>query len=299
MVVAGRAHLAQIRKQTPDLPSEHIILEGMARNTGPSVALAALRLISLQGDGIMVIVPSDHWIQDELAFRRAIQSGIHAVKRTDGLIALGIKARSANPGFGYVRLGKRCPGTTVRKASGFVEKPSRAKARRLVRSSRWLWNSGIFVWRAGRILEELRIHRPDVLRGLQGLASPPPGGPWVVPPHVMRRSKEIAIDRAVLEKSKEVRVAMGHFEWSDLGTWDSVAMKLEHDSSGNAVYGKGLFLDAKGCVSVNAGGLTVLSGVRNLLVIRGDDCVLVVPRDDPRRVRDAVSAVGRRFPKWV
>ena len=299
LVVAGRAHLAQIREQTPELPPGRLILEGVGRDTAPSVALAAVRLMTLRGDAIMVLAPSDHWIRGASRFRRTIRAAIDAVKRTDGLVVLGVKARAPNPGFGYVRPGKRCPGTRVMRVGRFVEKPEGPRARRFVQSGRWLWNCGVFVWRAGRILSELRIHCPAVLRVAGARPLPPPESPWVVPARFMRRSRAMPIDRAVLERSARVHVASGGFDWSDLGTWDSVALHLKQDGLGNAVLGETLVMGAGGCLSVNPGGLTVLSGVQDLIVIRSGDCVLVAPRGDAQRVRGVVATMGRRFSRWV
>jgi mannose-1-phosphate guanylyltransferase/mannose-6-phosphate isomerase len=296
LVVAGEQHQRWIRRQAPWLPPDRLILEGVGRGTAAAVALAALRIRQNLGDGVMIVLPADHWIEPAASLRSTLRRAIGAVESMNGLVTIGIPVRSADTGFGYVLPSGRPVAPGVRRAARFVEKPGPGRAERMARSGRFVWNSGIFVWRASTILEEIERHRADVLRPLQAwLRRATVRGTWRVPNSVLRRVPALPIDRAVLERSHRVLVARGTFRWSDLGTWDALAAHLTKDRHGNSGIGRRLTLDADGCLTVNEGGLNVLVGVRDLVVVRTKDVVLVCKRHASQRIRDVVARLhGRR-----
>ena len=163
-------------------------------------------------------------------------------------------------------------------------------------SGRYLWNSGIFVWRAGTILEELRRHSPAVLGPLESWARRRRAGGWTVPARVLRRVPPLPIDRAVLEKSTRTLVMRAPFRWSDLGNWDALGGILAPDRRDNAGIGRVLGVGSSGCLGVNDGGLTVFVGVRDLVAVRSGHSVLVCDRGAAQRVRDAAEILRKRRP---
>ena len=304
LVVTGARHAGWIRRQAPSITASRILVEEIGRNTAVSIALAALWIRKSHGDAIMVVLPSDHWIASVAAFRSTLRTGIEAVRRTGRLVTIGIPARTPEPGFGYILPARAAGGRGLQRVARFVEKPDIGRARRMVRSGRYLWNSGIFIWRATTILEQLRRHLPAVVRPLESWAARRRRPSWKVPAALLRRLPAEPIDRAVLERTGDLLVTRARFRWSDLGNWSSVADLLRKDREGNAAIGGLEARDASGCLAVSRGGLTVLLGVRNLVVVREGAAVLVCTRSAAQRVREIAGRVppegrhGRRESRW-
>ena len=293
LVVAGERHLRWIRLQAPEIPLANIVLEGTGRNTAASIGLAALWLRDRSRDAIMAVLPADHEVGPVASFVAALRRAIVAVRRTNGLLTFGVKPRSADAGLGYIRPEPWPVVRGVYRVKTFVEKPPPARARRLIDTGTHFWNSGIFVWRAMTILEELQRHRPDVLRPLAARGAPRSRGPWRIPATTMRRVPATPIDRAVLERSDQVIMMRAPFRWSDLGTWSALWESLPKDRFGNAASGRVMALDAGRCLGVNPAGLTVFLGVNDLVVVRSGDIVLVLPRRLSPQVRGLVERFRR------
>jgi mannose-1-phosphate guanylyltransferase len=184
--------------------------------------------------------------------------------------------------------------------AAFVEKPTAERARRMVRSGRYLWNSGMFAWRASSILDELRRHRPGIAAPLQRWSRRGRrAGPWWIPAAVLRRVPALSVDRAVLERSERVLVTPGAFRWADVGNWEAVGRLLIRDTDGNASVGGLLAIDSRRCVAFNEGGLTVLVGVEDLVAVRSGDALLVCHRGSAQRVREAVRRLRRVSPRHL
>ena len=294
IVVCGVEHAAWVRRQAPGLPADRIIREGVGRNTAASVALAAHWIRSRAGDAPMVVLPADHWIETATAFRATIRRALRVVRRSDALVTIGVPAQSPDPGFGWIEVGRAGPEAGIRQVTRFIEKPAPAVARRLFRSQRFLWNSGIFVWQASAILAELARWEPAVERVAAGWAKRGMAS-GKVPAGLMRRMPSIPIDRAVLERSESVLVTRAGFRWSDLGTWGALAAVLERRSTGHATAGEQITVDAVRCVGFNPGGLTAFVGVQDLVAVRADDVVLVCRRDAAHGVRKVVAALRGRL----
>jgi mannose-1-phosphate guanylyltransferase/mannose-6-phosphate isomerase len=301
LVVTGRCHVPWVRRQAPSLPTEQVIAEEIGRNTAASVALAALWIRARFGDGVMVVTPSDHFISPASGFRSTLIRGIGAVRRAGALLTIGVRARTPETGFGYIRPGRREVQPGVRRVTRFVEKPARVRAASMVRSGRYLWNTGIFVWRASGILQALHRHAPAVLRPLDAWAARLRPGHWLVPSSLLRQVQGLPIDRAVLERSRDLLVTGSSFQWSDLGNWSALFDLMRLDRSGNGALGRLLTIDASGCLGVNPEGTTVFVGVKDIVAARSGDAVLVCHRDAAQRVREISGlyvgghhGVGRR-----
>lgn len=300
LVVAGKEHARWVRRVAPEIAAEHLLLEEIGRNTAASVTIAALWIRERHGDGLMIVLPSDHWIQPAAAFRGAVRRAARVARRTECLMTIGIPARFPDTGFGYIRPAGRRAGPGVRRVAAFVEKPEAARARRMVRSGGYLWNSGMFVWTAGAILRELQRHRTDVLRPLEAWAGRSGHRTWRVPREVLSKVPPVPIDRAVLESSSRALVLRAPFRWSDLGNWDALGRVLDSDRGGNGGIGRILAVDSTNCLGVNEGGTTVFVGVHDLAAIRSGPDVLICHRKAAQRVRDAarrlraLSVPGRR-----
>ena len=287
LVVTGAADLIRVRRQAPEVPRQNILTEAMSRDTAAAIGLAAHWLRSRHGDAIMVILPADHAIRPAAAFRSAIRRAIRAAGEGRRLVTLGVLPRSPDTGFGYIRPAGRELGPGVWRARAFVEKPSRARAVQMIRSG-CLWNSGIFAWKASVILEALARHRPAVAIPLEEWARRAPPGAWSVPATVLRRVPRAPIDRAVLERSPDVVVLRARFAWSDVGNWDAFGALFPGRPGGSAGIGRVMAQDARRCLGVNHGGLTVFVGLEGVVAVRSGDVVLVCCRSAAQKVREVV-----------
>lgn len=293
IVVCGEEHAVWVRRQAPGLPARQIIREGAGRNTAASVALAAHWIRSRVGDAPMVVLPADHWIKPVTTFRATIGRALAAAGRSNDLVMIGVPARSPDPGFGWIELGAKGAATGAWHVPRFVEKPAPAVARRFFKSRRFIWNSGIFVWRASAILRELARWEPSLERAAEAWARRGSAG-GKVPASLMRRLPSVPIDRAVLERSKRVQVIRARFRWSDLGNWAALAA-LSVRSSPRSAIGAQVAVDAPWCAGFNPGGLTAFVGVEDVVAVRSGDVVLVCGRDAAQDVSKVVAVLRGRL----
>lgn len=296
VVVAGERHAGLVRAQAPQLAADQVLLEGRGRNTAASVALAARWIEARWGDAVMLVMPSDHWIAPRSGFLRTARALVAAARSGAALGAIGLPARAPETGFGYIRTGRPPAPARVVPVLEFVEKPSASVARRMVRSGRYLWNSGIFAWRASTILAALERHAPGVARGARQARFRRSRSGHHVSAATMARIPALPIDRAVLERCAARVVVRAAFSWSDLGNWTSVLEAARRAPGGGRLLGERLAIGARRCDSVNAGGLTVFLDVENLLVVRDGGTILVCRRDRPQEVRRVSERLTGR---WV
>ena len=287
LVVTGQSHLGWVRRQAPWIPVGRVIVEGVGRNTAAAVALAAHWIRAPEADGVMVIIPADHWIGPAVAFRGDILRAVAAARRTGALVTVGVRARSPDSGFGYILPVRRGPGHGAVRVRSFVEKPRPAVARRMVGGGEYLWNSGLFAWRADSILAALERCRPGLARAVARAVPSRRRGAWRIAPWAMRRIPAASIDEAVLERSTNLLVVRATFRWSDLGNWNALGAILSPDRHGNRCLGKAITVGAGHCVSVSPAGLIALVGVRDLVVVHDREVVLVCTRRDVQRLREA------------
>lgn len=274
-----------------------IILEPEGRNTGPAIGLAASWVSENCGDDLLLVLPSDHVIRDEEGFRAAVERAIPAAM-AGGLVTFGIVPESPNTGYGYIEVGdeiERIP--SVHTVARFVEKPSLDVARAYLQAGRFLWNSGMFLFRATAILDELTRHAPQVAsavveasRGFtcDGLFVRPGTEAFVSLP-------SISIDFAVMEKTSNALVLPVDIGWSDVGSWSSLWEISEKDQSGNVVRGPVLALDNTDCLlRSEQETLIVAIGLERLAVVVTADAILVTDLSRAQDVKAAVDVLRER-----
>jgi mannose-1-phosphate guanylyltransferase len=288
-VVTGTEQAAGVRRELPELPPRHVLVEPVGRNTAPCIGLAAAVLQAEgAGDEPMVVLASDHVIRAEATFRAVLAACQSFLGERDRLLTLGIRPHRPETGYGYIRRGGAgvdCAGQRFDLVERFVEKPDPETARALVADGRHLWNSGMFVWRPRRILAELGRHLPDVAAGLGRL-----GAAWGTPGWDALLQAEyaefpsISIDYAVMEKAADVWVAEVDFGWSDVGSWASLPELRATDAQGNVLADGCLALDAERNVVDSRGKTVVLLGVSDLIIVDEPDALLVCHRDRAQQV---------------
>jgi mannose-1-phosphate guanylyltransferase len=289
LVVAGAAQAEAIEAALPQLG--RLILEPAAKNTAPAIALAAL---AVAPDEILLVLPSDHLIADAAAFQEAARRAL-PFAREGWIVTFGMKAERAETGYGYIERGPAI-GEGVHRASRFVEKPDAATAAGYVAGGRHDWNGGIFLMRAGTYLDALAAHAPEIEAAARAaIAAAGSDGKRLLPgAAAFAASPSRSIDYAVMEQAEKVAVAPVAIGWSDVGSWEALYEVSPRDADGNAIAGDVLALGAQGCVIRSEGPLVAAIGVEDLVVIATKDAVLIVPKAESQRVKDAVEALKEK-----
>jgi mannose-1-phosphate guanylyltransferase len=283
-------------EQLPEVPREQILAEPAQRNTAPAIGLAAHILHSIDPEAVMGVFPADHVVGKAGAFRAVVKA---ALKGAAGgrLMVVGIQPRWPETGYGYVEFpkgtvaGARTP-VAVRR---FHEKPELPKAKRYVAAGHYYWNSGMFFWRAGVLLDELRRHLPrtaTVLAALPGFADGRFGAEMK---KAFPLCDNISIDYAVLEKADKVAgIPAGDFGWNDVGSWNAVYELLPRDGQGNVVIHDSVCLDSYNNFVDARGKVVALLGVKDLIVVDTPDALLVASRDRAQGVGEVLKMLEKR-----
>ena len=283
-VICGAAHVEQLLATAvaAGAAEPRIIAEPSARNTAAAVALAAL---TAAPDELLLILPSDHHIEQPARFRETVRAARDAAEA--GLIVtFGMKPTRPDTGFGYVETGAAVVGAVLH-VERFVEKPDAERAAAMVATGRFLWNGGIFFARAATLIEAFDRHAPDVVDAVRA-ALPDPAAARVMPdPAGFARVPAIAFDHAVMEKFERVGVIPSDFGWSDVGSWLATFDRAARDAAGNAIEPGSTVIDGSGNLVRSSGPRVVVLGADNLMVIATGDVVLVAPLSEAQRVREA------------
>lgn len=289
IVVASEAHAQAVEDEVAGIGT--LILEPAARNTAPAIALAAL---AAAPEDLLLVLPSDHLIADEAAFLGAVRAAA-PVAREDWLVTFGIHADRAETGYGYIlRGGEIAP--SVHRVERFVEKPDVETAQTYVADGRYDWNGGIFLFRAGAFLEALALHAPDMSAAARAAMAQGRSERRRVYPDAacFRASPSQSIDYAVMEKAERIAVVPVAMGWSDVGSWDALWEVAVKDAAGNAIAGDAVAIGSRGCLLRSEGPLVTAVGVEDLVIVATAEAVLVVPRGQTQRVREAVEAAKAR-----
>jgi mannose-1-phosphate guanylyltransferase/mannose-1-phosphate guanylyltransferase/mannose-6-phosphate isomerase len=289
LVVASAGQADAIEGALPQ--AGRLILEPEPRNTAPAIALAAL---AVDPDDVLLVLPSDHMIGDPAGFRDAARRALPFAEQ-GWIVTFGMKAERAETGYGYIERGPAL-GEGVHQAVRFVEKPDAATAGRYAAGGRHDWNGGIFLMRAGTYLAALAAHAPKIAKATKAaMAAAGRKGRRVLPDAAaFAASPSVSIDYAVMEKTDKVAVIPVAIGWSDIGSWDALYDVSPRDEAGNAIAGDVLALGARGCVIRSEGPLVAAIGIEDLVVIATPDAVLIVPKAQSQRVREAVETLKQQ-----
>jgi mannose-1-phosphate guanylyltransferase/mannose-6-phosphate isomerase len=268
-------------------PPLAIMLEPVARNTAPAIALAALQALESDDDPILVVLPADHLIQDEDSFRQALTLAI-AQAQQDRLVIFGVKPVKAETGYGYIRVdGRSESGDRVKE---FVEKPDAETAAHYVASGDYFWNSGMFVFRARMYLDELAEHEPAIVEACrEAFAEASVDLDFIrLPRQAMVQCPSLSIDYAVMERTSQSWMIPLALSWSDLGSWSSIWEVMDKDDDANVKMGDVVTEDCHRSLFVTEGRLVAAIGLDDLVVVDTRDALLLAPRD---RVQDVKKLV--------
>jgi mannose-1-phosphate guanylyltransferase len=290
----------ELKCQAPQIPVNNFLIEPMPRGTASAVGLAATVLLKHDPEAVMLVLPSDHFIRNREKFHLVMRVAVQ-VARKDYLVTLGITPIYPATGYGYIKLNGALPGMVdypVFRVAQFTEKPDEAKARLMVSSGNYSWNSGMFIWRADHILSEFKRQMPDLMAALDRISES-----WGNTEQGSRLESEWSqlksetIDFGIMEHAMNVAVLPAEgLEWSDVGSWDSLFDLLPPDKDGNVVINSlHLPFETHNSLVYSQGKkLVVTIGVDDLIVVDSDDALLICHRDQAQQVRQVIKRLKKQ-----
>lgn len=284
-------------KMLPD----HILAEPAARNTAACIGYAAMEIVKKYEDGIMCIVPSDHFIKDAEEYAAVMKAAVKAAEETDMLVTIGLSPTFPATGYGYI---KTVPGSEQEiaetgkcyfKVEEFVEKPDEETAGTYLADGNYTWNSGMFIWKASTILKKFEELLPDIYSCLEeiGAAMGTEREAEVIN-RVYPEIPKISIDYGIMERCRDVITIAGDFGWNDIGSLDMLGVVKEADENGNVLYGEQVNLDTRDCIIYGTDKLIATIGVDNLIVVQTGDAVLVCQKDKAQDVKKIVDVLQEK-----
>ena len=299
-VVTNRDYVDLVHEHLPDLPADQILGEPIGRNTAPCIAYASYRIAQRDPQATIIVTPADHAVLREDEFRRLLAEAVVAARQQPVLITLGIQPSRPDTGYGYIQYMDdqvhRLPGADLFKVKTFTEKPNAELARMFVESGDFLWNAGLFIWRAEVIIEAFHRSLSDIAEVFEegrDLLGTPQEEAFIN--EAYSRCRNISIDFGVMEKADNVYVLPAEIGWSDLGTWDSLHQVSSQDAQGNAIDGDVLLYDVRDCIiKTPHERLVVVQGLEGYIVAEYDNVLLICQRSEEQRVKEFVNDVKAR-----
>lgn len=290
IVVANQEHRFMAAEQLRECkaPLQALILEPIGRNTAPAIAIAALQALTNADDALLLVLPSDHVVRDQTAFHAAVRQAAMAAE-TGKLVTFGVVPTAPETGYGYI---KAAAGQGVRAVERFVEKPDLATAETYLASGEYYWNSGMFLFKASRYLEELERLQPTILSACRAaLAKAARDNDFIrLDAEAFAASPSDSIDYAVMEKTGDAAVVPLDAGWNDVGSWSALWEVSDKDANGNACHGDVIALDCKDSYAYG-NRLIAMVGLQDVVVVETDDAVFVGHKDRVQDVKEIVRQI--------
>ncbi|MBN2208159.1 MAG: mannose-1-phosphate guanylyltransferase [Candidatus Coatesbacteria bacterium] len=301
LVVTLAEQAAAVRECIPAIRPENVIAEPVCRSTAPCIGLAALVARERCANASMVVMPADHIVSDNRRFQDVVKLAAHMLDdRPESLITIGITPRRPATGFGYIKKGQAIAergqdGFTCFRAQGFVEKPPLSRAREMIANGGYLWNAGVFFWRADTILRRIEHYLPELGAALAALSSELGSERFDgLLTELYERITPISIDYGIMQKAEQVLVIESDVGWDDVGSWASLANIWPADETGCASNCQLITVEARNCTAFSARRLVAIVGLEDVVVVDSDDAVLVCKKDRAEDVREVVQELESR-----
>ncbi len=291
LILTNEKYNSIVLEQLPLVKQEQVLLEPAMRNTAPCILYASLKIQKQNPNAVMVVAPSDHWIEDETAFNENLQHCFDYCASENALMTLGIQPTFPNTGFGYIEYDKT-DSNSIKKVSQFREKPDYETAKSFIKSGNFLWNGGIFIWSVKAITEAFERFQPQMnalfLKGFE-IYNTPKEAAFIEANYEL--AENVSIDYAVMEKAKNVYVLPATFDWNDLGTWGSLHEKLPKDPNDNAVVNATVLLhnSSSNIISTSKDKLVIIDGLEDYIIVDKDNVLLIYPKSKEQEIKGIVS----------
>lgn len=278
-VCTGEMYVDLVKKQIPELPDRNIIVEPEGRNTTPCITLSAFVIKRYYKDLTMVVLPSDHLINEEEEFRRIILEADNFIKNNNNaIITLGMEPTRAETGYGYIKCSEernKLIKSEAVKVEKFVEKPNKELANKYVSSGNYLWNGGMFIWTVDNILREISKYSSSTFESLHNIQDVQEEKLQDLINREYVNMEAISIDYSVLEKSKEIYVIPSDFGWDDIGSWEAIERYTIKDDFGNVVIGQSTILKGNNNLLVSSNHRVIVEGLSDIYVIENDGKIII------------------------
>jgi mannose-1-phosphate guanylyltransferase len=293
LILTNDRYCSLVQEQLPEVPLHNILLEPAMRNTAPCILYAALKIQKRNSDALMIVAPSDHWIEDEEAFVQNITTCFEFAAKQNALVTLGIQPTFPNTGYGYIEFDKSNT-LELKTVKQFREKPNYETAQQFLKSGNFLWNGGIFIWSISTILHAFKTYQFEMTSLFEkGVGIWDSNEEQNFINEFYPQAENISIDYAILEKSNEVYVLPVTFDWNDLGTWGSLYDKLPKDNSSNAIVNANVYAEESSgnIVKTIKGKTVVLKGINDYIVVDTEKALLIIPKSDEQEIKNIIKNI--------
>ena len=296
LILTNERYNHLVLEQLPQVKQEQVLLEPAMRNTAPCILYASLKIQKQNPNAVMVVAPSDHWIEDETTFVQNLQQCFDFCANENALMTLGIQPTFPNTGFGYIEYDKTYA-NSIKKVNQFREKPDYETAKSFLDSGNFLWNGGIFIWSVKTITEAFEKFQPKMnalfREGLESYNTPAEKQ-FIEENYAL--AENISIDYAVMETAKNVYVLPATFDWNDLGTWGSLHEKLDKDDNNNAVVNATVLLEnaSNNIIRSDAKKTIVIDGLHDYIIVDKEDILLIYPKSKEQDIKSIVKKLENK-----
>lgn len=291
LILTNEKYNDLVLEQLPMVKQEQVLLEPAMRNTAPCILYASLKIKKLNPNALMVVAPSDHWIEDELSFSNNLQQCFDFCATENALMTLGIQPSFPNTGFGYIEFDK-LDTKAIKKVNQFREKPNYETAKSFLASGNFLWNGGIFIWSVKSITAAFQAFQPEMYKlFLAGWDNYNSANEDRFIKQNYSSADNVSIDYAVMENAENVYVLPATFDWNDLGTWGSLHEKLDKDKNNNAIVNATVLLNnaSNNIISTSKEKLVIIDGLEDFIVVDKDNVLLIYPKSKEQEIKGIVS----------
>lgn len=291
LILTNESYNDIVLEQLPSVTQEQVILEPAMRNTAPCILYASLKIKKLNPDALILVAPSDHWIEDEMQFAANLKQSFNYCETQDTLMTLGILPTFPNTGYGYIEYDK-LDSRLIKKVVQFREKPDYKTAQKFIQSRNFLWNAGIFIWSAASILKAFENFQPVMyahfLKGFDAYNTSEEKD-FIAENYPL--AENISIDYAILEKAQNVFVLSATFDWNDLGTWGSLYDKLDKDEASNAIVNATVYLEnaTHNIIRTEGKKLVVIDGLRDYIIVDKENVLFIYPKSKEQDIKKIVG----------
>jgi mannose-1-phosphate guanylyltransferase len=296
LILTNARYKTLVLEQLPQVNEFQLLLEPAMRNTAPCILLSALKIQKQNPEAVMLVAPSDHWIEDEDAFHKNMDLAFKTCSQKDVLMTLGIQPTFPNTGYGYIEYEKT--GDEIKKVLRFTEKPDYDKAKSFIVAGNFMWNAGIFVWSVKSIVQAFDKLAPQMSQLFQkGIPDYNTSKEDAFINAYYTEAENISIDYAILEKADNVFVLPATFDWNDLGTWGSLYEKLPKDGQNNAVVRAQTHLidSNNNIIQTEKGKKVVISNLNDYIIVDKDEVLIIVPKEKEQDIKQIQEICKIKF----
>ena len=296
-ILTNESYNDLVLEQLPEVSKEQVVLEPAMRNTAPCILYASLKIEKINPDAVVIVAPSDHWIEDETAFTNNVKEAFHYCQENDALMTLGIKPTFPNTGYGYIEFDKDNT-DTIKTVKQFREKPDYNTAKEFIAKGNFVWNAGIFMWGVKNVLKAFKENQSDLFalfKSGQPLYNTEKETAFIEENYP--KAENISVDYAIMEKSKNVFVLPAAFDWNDLGTWGSLYDKLPKDDNNNAIVNaKTLIENSTGnMIRTETEKVVIVDGLKDYIIVDKEEVLLIFPKEKEQDIKIVLNKVKENF----